>query len=548
MLTERRQKRKWKNLFLVRHGESTANEVNRFAGAVDAPLTRLGRAQATKAARGWQGRIVDSVYVSPLARAFQTAEIIHTSLRTGAGDRPVLTTDARLSERNFGAFTLRNKTLIQREIGLVSYEAALYGDSMSLGHGESFQVFHDRVLAFLRDELHPLLIAGRRVLVVAHKYVIELLSRLILRLPVESGYDLRLPNAKVILGDQLHSYVSRESRRLNLLQEWIVTYHARVLLAGVILGLLLRVVGGESTLSPVLAMGLISLATVISLARVTLLDVKFAFEDRVFSAQRLLFRYALLPLGVILVGNSVGHLFSAELQLWVFAFSLLLAAPTAITALTISRSAGGMVHPSIYTIVLSTSVSSVVIYLLLDFHGISGLSLEVFSYIALSILGLFLPLGVARLLRAAYPIATAKLAERHGATAVLLLVLFIVLAFQSIDLASFWPYGVAAAGASLLIRIAAVFLARRDTLYAVDDYISMSYPNIFVVIVLAEMLDIAMVVQLATWFLVPMFALAPLDEFLCGRLQCSSEDTRLLAFLKVQLPARPLCRGGDGLY
>ncbi len=131
-LADRRHKYKWRNLFLVRHGESTANEVNRFAGAVDAPLTQLGRAQATKAARSWQGQIVDTVYVSPLTRAFQTAQIIHTTLRTIEGGRPELTTDARLVERNFGSFTLRNKTLIQREIGLVSYEAALYGDSMSL--------------------------------------------------------------------------------------------------------------------------------------------------------------------------------------------------------------------------------------------------------------------------------------------------------------------------------------------------------------------------------------------------------------------------------
>ena len=115
-LADRRKKSKWKNLFLIRHGESTANEVNRFAGAVDAPLTRLGRAQAMKAAHSWEGRTVDTVFVSPLARAFQTAQILLPTLRTRAGCRPGLITDARLRERNFGSFTLKNKTLIQREI------------------------------------------------------------------------------------------------------------------------------------------------------------------------------------------------------------------------------------------------------------------------------------------------------------------------------------------------------------------------------------------------------------------------------------------------
>ena len=60
--------------------------------------------------------------------------------------------------------------------------------------------------------------------------------------------------------------------------------------------------------------------------------------------------------------------------------------------------------------------------------------------------------------------------------------------------------------------------------------------NIFLVIVLADMLDIVMVTQLATWFLVPMFALAPLDEVLCRKLGCGNEDARLLSFLKVPLP------------
>jgi len=223
----------------------------------------------------------------------------------------------------------------------------------------------------------------------------------------------------------------------------------------------------------------------------------------------------------------------------------LLAAPTAITALTISRCAGGMVHPSVYTIILSTSVSAVVMYLLLDSYGMTGRSLEAFSYIALSIIGLFLPLGIARFLRSTYPISTAKLAERHGATSVLLLTMFVVLAFQSIDLASFWPLGIAALAAGLLIRIVAVLLARQDSLYAVDDYVSMSYPNIFLVIILAEMLDISMVTQFATWFLVPMFALAPLDEFLCSHMGCSSQDARLLSFLKVRIPVEPLIQNEE---
>ncbi|MEN8132548.1 MAG: histidine phosphatase family protein, partial [Pseudomonadota bacterium] len=303
MQPDQRSIKKWGNLYLVRHGESTANEVNRFAGAVDAPLTDLGRAQATKAAVNWCGQTIDQVYVSPLTRAQQTAEILMDSFSNNAGIQPALGKDTRLSERNFGEFTLRNKTLIQRQVGLRSYEAALYGNHSALSDGESFHTFHDRVLDFLKNELHPLLISGKRVLVVAHKYVIELLSRLILRLPPDAGYDIRLPNATILAANTLSPYLHQESRVLNLLQDWIVMHHSSVVLGGVLLGLLLRIWLGEIILVPIVAFGFIFLATVISLVRVTFLDIKAAYKERLFPGDRLLIRFALLPLTIGLLGT-----------------------------------------------------------------------------------------------------------------------------------------------------------------------------------------------------------------------------------------------------
>lgn len=166
MSVERRSHAKWNNLYLLRHGESTCNEVNRFAGAIDAPLTFLGEAQARKAAEFWQGEAPDIIFTSPLIRARHTADIIFPKhkAKPEAGTQYVI--DERISERNFGEFTLRNKALIQREVGLRQYEAALYGDNSCLSGGESFAEFHQRVLEFLRDVLHPLLEQQKRVLVV----------------------------------------------------------------------------------------------------------------------------------------------------------------------------------------------------------------------------------------------------------------------------------------------------------------------------------------------------------------------------------------------
>ncbi|MEM7011676.1 MAG: histidine phosphatase family protein [Verrucomicrobiota bacterium] len=183
----------WSNLLLIRQGESTCNEANRFAGSVDAPLPRLGRAQAQQAAKTICGKIPDRLFVSNLSRARETAEIVFPQAETGLAHE----IDERLAERHFGEFTLRNKAELQATHGIRGYEEALYDPEGVIRGAESFAEFQHRVEQVLY-EITPLLKSGETVLVVAHKYVVELMVRLILDLPLQSGYDLRLPNSKVL--------------------------------------------------------------------------------------------------------------------------------------------------------------------------------------------------------------------------------------------------------------------------------------------------------------------------------------------------------------
>ena len=64
-------------LLIVRHGQSTANPNNIFAGHFNVPLTSLGikQAEATAAYIAAHYR-VDAVYSSDLERAFRTARIL----------------------------------------------------------------------------------------------------------------------------------------------------------------------------------------------------------------------------------------------------------------------------------------------------------------------------------------------------------------------------------------------------------------------------------------------------------------------------------------
>ncbi len=60
-------------LFVIRHGQSTANTQNLFAGHHDYPLTELGHTQARLTADYLKDTHIDVVYASDLSRAQDTA-------------------------------------------------------------------------------------------------------------------------------------------------------------------------------------------------------------------------------------------------------------------------------------------------------------------------------------------------------------------------------------------------------------------------------------------------------------------------------------------
>ena len=61
-------------IYLIRHGESQANEKGLFLGHGDLDLTERGRAQAQKTAEYLKNVPVDKIYSSDLLRAYNTAE------------------------------------------------------------------------------------------------------------------------------------------------------------------------------------------------------------------------------------------------------------------------------------------------------------------------------------------------------------------------------------------------------------------------------------------------------------------------------------------
>ncbi len=63
-------------IFLVRHGETEWNRINRFQGISDISLNAKGKAQAEALAQALKDETIDGVYSSPLIRAGETAKAI----------------------------------------------------------------------------------------------------------------------------------------------------------------------------------------------------------------------------------------------------------------------------------------------------------------------------------------------------------------------------------------------------------------------------------------------------------------------------------------
>ncbi|MER6546313.1 histidine phosphatase family protein [Streptomyces sp. NPDC001250] len=197
-------------LLFLRHGESQANEQNRFAGRLDTPLTALGSRQADQAAErvaalAASGVRIDEVHMSTLQRARQTAWTIIDRLPQPP-DR--ITVDEALTERDFGVYSGRNKSLVKKTIGFAGYTEAFHSPTGRPPGGESWREMYDRVAAYYEDVLLPASRAGRTVLVVAHKYVVEMFALVVADASPDTYRDFKIPNARPLSEQDLRRAVA----------------------------------------------------------------------------------------------------------------------------------------------------------------------------------------------------------------------------------------------------------------------------------------------------------------------------------------------------
>lgn len=203
---------------MIRHGESTWNEENRFTGWTDVDLTAKGAAQARQAGEllRQEGYDFDLAYTSVLKRAIHT--LWHALDGLDRAWLPVVH-DWRLNERHYGSLQGLNKAEMASKFGddqvliwrrsydtpppplaaddeRASYHDRRYADvpREQLPLTECLKDTVARVIPFWEERLAPAIRSGQRVLVSAHGNSMRALVKYLDGISDQDIVGLNIPN------------------------------------------------------------------------------------------------------------------------------------------------------------------------------------------------------------------------------------------------------------------------------------------------------------------------------------------------------------------
>jgi broad specificity phosphatase PhoE len=399
--------------YFVRHGESTSNERNIFAGVLDVDLTAFGRLQARRAGLDIKKKGVkfDAVYVSHMRRARQTCEIALAESQALKSDDIPVEIDHRISEKSFGIFAGRNLNLLRLALGYEGFEEMLHSHNEAPPAGEKISQVYNRAARFYEEKVVPHLKRGETVLVVCHQYVLEPLALYLSDLPPTDYKHLKLPNGKALSGEELVKFRDKESggaaekrKQINDLSiMWAILLYA----AAFLLGCLVRAVSASSGGIPSeLFRGIIVVCLAAS-TFYTYLDIDFAASKRkvTSSVKYIVYGWMLVRWAVGLALIFSGTLYQNPGDLYKVMWVLFWMVPPALTSPVLSVLWGGNLYPSALlsrTLSIIAPVALIVTFGLAKQLPINSSSLIFFGIIL--IVGLAIPGAIAQIWREKSPV------------------------------------------------------------------------------------------------------------------------------------------------
>ncbi len=175
--------------YLVRHGQSTWNQIGRIQGKQDPPLSTLGRRQAMALADALKHEPLDVVYSSPQRRARMTAEAVASD-----HNLPIQIVEG-LAEIDHGFWEGLTEAEIQSRFAISFYTWLRRPSQTLMPGGEHTLAVQQRVLDAWREivQRHE----GNHALIVSHDIPIKVIIADVLHLSLDSIGHFVLDNAAI---------------------------------------------------------------------------------------------------------------------------------------------------------------------------------------------------------------------------------------------------------------------------------------------------------------------------------------------------------------
>ncbi|RJQ34089.1 2,3-diphosphoglycerate-dependent phosphoglycerate mutase [Candidatus Parcubacteria bacterium] len=202
-------------LILVRHAKSAWNAEGKWTGWADPSLSSDGRDQAKETAKQLHGLDIHKAYSSVLRRAHETLDIILEHIGLSHIDK---VQHAALNERDYGEFTGKNKWEVKQEVGDERFQRIRRGWDEPIPGGETLKNVHDRVVPYYKKTIHPDLLAGFNVAIVAHGNSLRALVKHLESISEEEIADLEIGvgEAHVYEMDAKGKIIGKEIRAENV--------------------------------------------------------------------------------------------------------------------------------------------------------------------------------------------------------------------------------------------------------------------------------------------------------------------------------------------
>ena len=178
-------------LYLIRHGETEGNNIKRYKGSIDVPLSERGMKQMEKVARYLSQNIkllenhlsrLGAIYCSDLSRAIKSAEIIAEPYSLN----PVIIPELR--ERNFGIWEGMSFDEIKEKYPEEFEAWAVNPLKFSPMKGESTLEVRERVVKVLDEIINHH--NGEHIAIVAHGGVNRIILCHFLGIPLENIFRI----------------------------------------------------------------------------------------------------------------------------------------------------------------------------------------------------------------------------------------------------------------------------------------------------------------------------------------------------------------------